>query len=83
MTIDLPPQIGRIVRDGVLSGQYRTAEEVVIEAVSCGQERQRAEPASVEKQRQEAIERLQTFGKRHGLSFGGMTIGELRDEARP
>ena len=31
----------------------------------------------------EAIERLKTFGNTHGLSLGGMTIRELRHEARP
>jgi len=30
-----------------------------------------------------AIERLKVFGKTHGLSLGGMTIRELRHEARP
>ena len=31
----------------------------------------------------EAIELLRNFGKVHGLSLGGMTIRELRHEARP
>jgi len=31
----------------------------------------------------EAVDRLKTFGKTHGLSLGGMTICELRREARP
>ena len=31
----------------------------------------------------EAIERLKSFGRTHGLSLGGMTIRELRHEARP
>ena len=31
----------------------------------------------------EAIERLRSFGSAHGLSLGGMTIRELRHEARP
>jgi hypothetical protein len=31
----------------------------------------------------EAIDRLKVFGKTHGLSLGGMTIRELRHEARP
>lgn len=31
----------------------------------------------------EAIERLKTFGKTHRLSLAGMTIRELRHEARP
>ena len=31
----------------------------------------------------EAIETLRSFGKTHRLSLGGMTIRELRHEARP
>ena len=31
----------------------------------------------------EAIERLKSFGKTHRLTLGGMTIRELRHEARP
>jgi hypothetical protein len=31
----------------------------------------------------EAIGRLKSFGKTHGLSLGGRTIRELRHEARP
>jgi hypothetical protein len=31
----------------------------------------------------EAIEQLKIFGKTHGLSLRGMTIRELRHEARP
>ena len=31
----------------------------------------------------EAIEQLKSFGKTHGLSLRGMTIRELRHEARP
>ena len=31
----------------------------------------------------EAIERLKLFGRTHRLSLQGMTIRELRDEARP
>ena len=30
-----------------------------------------------------AAPRLGTFGKRHGLSLGGITIRELLDESRP
>jgi hypothetical protein len=31
----------------------------------------------------DAARRLASFGERHGLSLGGMTIRELRDESRP
>ena len=33
--------------------------------------------------RDEAIERLKSFGKTHGLSLGGITLRKLRHEARP
>jgi hypothetical protein len=31
----------------------------------------------------DAARRLGTFGKRHGLSLGGITIRQLLDESRP
>ena len=82
MTVRLPPQIERIVEDAVRSGHYRSAEEVVTEAISVWQARQTA-AESTEAERQAAIERLKNFGKAHQLSLGGMTIKQLRDEARP
>ena len=82
MTVHLSPRIERIIKDAVRSGQYRSAEEVLSEAVSVWQARQTAaEPTQDE--RQAAIERLENFGKTHHLSLGGMTIKQLRDEARP
>ena len=82
MTVRLPARIERIVKEAVRSGQYRSAEEVLSEAVSVWQAQQTAaEPAGDE--RQAAIERLRNFGKTHQLSLGGMTIKQLRDEARP
>ena len=32
---------------------------------------------------QAAIDRLKSFGKTHQLFLGGLTIKQLRDEARP
>jgi Arc/MetJ-type ribon-helix-helix transcriptional regulator len=82
MTVHLPPRIERIINDALLSGQYRSPEEVVSEAITVWQAQQRAtEPATDE--RQAAIERLKSFGKTHQLSLCGMTIKQLRDEARP
>jgi Arc/MetJ-type ribon-helix-helix transcriptional regulator len=82
VTVRLPARIERIVKEAVRSGQYRSAEEVLSEAVSVWQAQQTAaEPTGDE--RQAAIERLKNFGKTHQLSLGGMTIKQLRDEARP
>jgi len=82
VTVHLPPRIERIVEEAVRSGEYRSAEEVVSEAVSAWQARHTvAKPTGDE--RQAAIERLRNFGKTHHLSLGGITIKQLRDEARP
>lgn len=82
MTVRLPPGIERIVKDAVHSGQYRSAEEVLSEAIGVWQaQRTAAEPT--EDDRQAAIERLKSFGKTHQLSLGGLTLKQLRDEARP
>jgi Arc/MetJ-type ribon-helix-helix transcriptional regulator len=83
VTVHLPPpRIERIVKDALRSGQYRSAEEVISEAVSAWQGRQTV-AESTEDERQAAIERLKSFGKTHQLSLSGMTIKQLRDEARP
>ena len=83
MTVHLPPRIERIVNDAVLSGQYRSPEEVVSEAIAVWQAQQTAAVQPATDERQAAIERLKSFGKTHQLSLGGMTIKQLRDEARP
>jgi Arc/MetJ-type ribon-helix-helix transcriptional regulator len=82
VTVRLPPRIEPIVKDAVRSGQYRSAEEVLSEAISVWQARQPADEPTVH-ERQAAIERLKSFGKTQQLSLGGMTIKQLRDEARP
>jgi Arc/MetJ-type ribon-helix-helix transcriptional regulator len=83
MTIDLPPQIERIVHDAILTGQYHSVEDVLTEAVTVWQTRKEERTQLADEERREAIDRLTTFGKRHGLSLGGITIHELRHEARP
>ena len=82
MTVHLPARIERIIEDAVRSGQYHSAEEVLSEAITVWQARQAA-AESTEGERQAAIDRLQSFGKTHHLSLAGMTIKQLRDEARP
>lgn len=99
MTIQLSPRIERIVIDAIHSGQYRSAEEVLSEAIAVWQAekatgvfRTQAEAIKAikgasgerrDEEREAAIERLKSFGKTHGLSLGDMTIKQLRDEARP
>ena len=53
------------------------AEQVLLERIH------EQGPQSPDSSVADAARRLGTFGKRHGLSLGGMTIRELLDESRP
>jgi hypothetical protein len=53
------------------------AEQVLMERIQ--DERSQTPDSSVA----DAARRLGTFGKRHGLSLGGLTIKELLNESRP
>jgi hypothetical protein len=53
------------------------AEQVLLERI------QDESPSAPDSSVAEAARRLGTFGKRHGLSLGGMTIKELLNESRP
>ncbi len=52
------------------------AEQVLLERIREGTQAPDSSIAA-------AARRLGTFGKRHGLSLGGMTIHELLNESRP
>lgn len=80
MTIEITrPEVEALIKQLLGSGAFRDAEDVILQALQTSRlPRPRVDPG-----RQEAIERLKTFGKTHGLSLGGMTIRDLRDEARP
>jgi Arc/MetJ-type ribon-helix-helix transcriptional regulator len=83
MTIELSPELERIVQEAVISGHYPCAADVLAEAVAVWRNQRGNGALAAGEQRRDAIERLKTFGKTHGLSLGGLTIRELRDEARP
>jgi hypothetical protein len=80
MTIQITrPEVEALIETRLKSGKFRDAEDVILQALQSS-ETESPQPVA---QRDEAIECLKTFGKVHGLSLGGMTIRELRDEARP
>ena len=79
MTIQITkPEIEALITQRLQSGGFRDAEDVILQALKSSA----TAPKEIEGERAAAIERLKTFGKRHGLSLGGMTIRELRHEAR-
>jgi Arc/MetJ-type ribon-helix-helix transcriptional regulator len=80
MTIQITkPEIEDLLERRLQSGRFKDAEDVILQALKATE----LTPEGVDSERAEAIERLKTFGRTHGLSLGGMTLRELRDEARP
>jgi Arc/MetJ-type ribon-helix-helix transcriptional regulator len=80
MTIQITkPEVEALINQRLQSGAFKDAEDVILHALRASG----PQPPGLEQQRREAIERLRTFGKTHGLSLNGMTIRELREQARP
>jgi Arc/MetJ-type ribon-helix-helix transcriptional regulator len=81
MTIQITrPEVEALIQRCLDTGAFKDVEDVIFQALTRSLEGQEKETRA---ERREAIERLKTFGKTHGLSLGGMTIRELRHEARP
>lgn len=80
MTIQITkPEVEALINQRLQSGGFKDAEEVILQALQASG----SQPPEFDQQRREAVEQLRTFGKTHGLSLGGITIRELRDQARP
>jgi hypothetical protein len=80
MTIQITkPEIEELINHRLQSGGFRDTEDVILQALRLSE----AVPPKGDAERAAAIQRLKTFGKTRGISLGGMTIRQLRDEARP
>jgi hypothetical protein len=86
LTIELAPELQaeltrQAAQQGVGIDAYAVGllEDAAFHPVGNGQR-----PATAPSQELvDAVERLKSFGKTHGLSLGGMTIRDLRHESRP
>jgi Arc/MetJ-type ribon-helix-helix transcriptional regulator len=79
VTIEITrPEVEALIDRRLKTGAFKDAEDVILQALKSSE----AEPQGPGEKRREAIERLMAFGKTHKLTLGGMTIRELRDEAR-
>ena len=80
MTIQITkPEIEALIKQRLESGEYKDAEDVILQALKSSGTPSQETSAD----RAAAIERLKTFGKKHRLSLGGMTIKDLLQESRP
>jgi hypothetical protein len=83
MTIILRPEQESVLLDAISFGLAHDADEALDQALDALRERL---PPRVSGTADESVaaaaRRLATFGKRHGLSLGGLTIKELLRESR-
>ena len=83
MTITLRPEQERVLIAAIHSGLAHTTEEALDQALDALRVRLPQPGSSAEESSAAVVRRLATFGKRHGLSLGGLTIKELLRESRP
>lgn len=84
MTIILRPDQERVLVDAINSGLAHSADEALDQALDALRLRMPPQaPDTPDESVAAAVRRLATFGKRHGLSLGGITIKELLRESRP
>ncbi len=85
MTIILRPEQERVLMDAIKSGLAHNADEALDQALDAlrGRLPPRTAGETPDESVAAAARRLGTFGKRHGLSLGGMTVKELLHESRP
>jgi hypothetical protein len=83
LTIILKPEQEQILIETINSGVAHTTDEALDKALDAVRERLPRSQGSVDESVAAAARRLATFGKRHGLTLGGLTIKELLDESRP
>jgi len=85
MTIILKPEQERVLMDAIRSGLAENTDDAIDQALGALRERlpSHAPVSNPDESVAAAARRLATFGKRHGLSLGGLTIKELLHESRP
>lgn len=71
------PDVEALINQRLETGSFRDPEDVILQALKASATETQANDA----RRQEAIDRLMAFSKKHRLTLAGMTIRELRDDA--
>ena len=85
MTISLTSEQERVLTDAIRHGLARNPDEALDKALDSLRERipEHASNGVPDESVTAAARRLASFGKRHNLSLGGMSVKELLHESRP
>ena len=82
MTITLRPEQEQVLVQAINSGLAHTTDDALDQALDALRSRL-PQQGAVGDSPADAVRRLATFGERHRLSLGGLTIKELLQESRP
>ncbi len=82
MSITLRPEQEQVLDAAINSGLAHSTDEALDQAIDTIRRRLPQQSAGTDSGAA-AVRRLATFGERHGLSLGGLTIKELLQESRP
>jgi putative addiction module CopG family antidote len=83
MNIRLTPEQERIIKEELESGRFRTAEEIVGEALRALREKEQASGTSMPNgAEREAVREMLAFVERHRARLEGVSVKELIHEGR-
>ena len=81
MTIHLPPDLERIVNEELKSGHFRTAQEVIAEALNALREKARSSNAAADyDKRRDAVREMLAFVEKNHVSLNGVSVKQLIHE---
>ena len=83
MAITLRAEQERVLMDAISSGLAHTLDEALDQAFDALRVRLPQPGSPAEESTAAVVRRLATFGKRHGLSLGGLTVKQLLHESGP
>ena len=83
MNIRLTPEQERIIKEELESGRFRTAEEIVGEALRALREKEQASSASTpDGAQREAVREMLAFVEKNRVRLEGVSVNELIHEGR-
>jgi Arc/MetJ-type ribon-helix-helix transcriptional regulator len=80
MNINLTPEQERIVNDRVKSGHFRSAEEVIVQALIALREKERLATSSGNGNHEEAVREMLNFVEKNRTLLQGISVKQLIHE---